>query len=68
MLASASIDLLDADELVPGGTAAARIFPFFPELWTGIQVGVELMITEGPERQVARAVVTRIVMPAMSAA
>lgn len=68
MLASASIELIDAGELEPGETAAARVFPFFPELWQGIQVGAELAMTEGPERQVGRAVVTRVVMPAMSTA
>lgn len=67
-MASASIELIDAGELEPGETGAARVVPFFPELWTGIQVGTELALTEGPERLVARAVVIRVVMQAMSAA
>lgn len=67
-LVSVSIELVDAVELAPGMTATARVVPFAPEFWKGIFVGIELTVTEGPEAQVGRAVVTRVVMPAMSAA
>lgn len=63
VLASAAIELLDADELVPGSTATARVYPFVPAFWDGI----ELDVTEGPHRTIGRAVVTRIVPVAVLA-
>jgi len=67
-LASASIELVDVDDLRPGATATARVVPFAPELWEGIDVGVELVMTEGPDRHVGTAVVTRVATAALSTA
>ncbi len=65
VLASAAIEFLDADELVPGSTATARVYPFFPAIWNGVDIGAELDVTEGPHRTIGKAVVTRIVPSAI---
>jgi hypothetical protein len=64
-LASATVQLVDRDELVPGSQATARIYPFAPEIWGSIGVGAALDVTEGPRRVVGRAVVTRVVPAAV---
>lgn len=60
VLASAAVELPEVDELMPGATAMARVYPFFPEVWDGVAIGDELDVTEGPSRVVGRAVVVRI--------
>ena len=68
VLASATVELLDADELVPGSTATFRVYPFAPEVWSDVAVGAELDVTEGPQRTVGTAVVTRVVPAAVPVA
>ena len=67
VLASAKIELLDTDVLVPGSTATVRVHTFFPAIWDGVEIGDELDVTEGPRRTIGRAVVTRIVPVAIPA-
>ena len=58
--AGGTVELVDADELVPGATGTIRIYPFVPEVWERIEVGARLEVNEGP-RPVGRATVTRVV-------
>lgn len=67
VLASAAIEILDADVLFPGATATARVYPFFAAIWDGVDIGAELDVTEGPHRTIGKAVVTRIVRSAIPA-
>jgi len=67
-LASALLELADTDHLRPGATGTARVVPFSPTLWEGVAVGTELVMTEGPDRRVGTAVVTRVATAAVSAA
>ncbi len=46
---------------MPGSIATSRVFPFFPEDWHSIAIGDALGVTEGPNRTVGRAAVTRVV-------
>jgi hypothetical protein len=46
--ASASIELLGADELAPGDAGKIRIFPFAPEIWVHIDAGAALEMCEDP--------------------
>jgi hypothetical protein len=64
--ASASIELLGAEELVPGETGKIRIFPFAPEVWEHVDTGAALEMCEGPY-VLGNATVTRVV-PAMAPA
>jgi translation elongation factor EF-Tu-like GTPase len=64
--AGGTVELVEAEELAPGGTAAIRIYPFVPETWEPITVGSRLEMNEGPWL-VGRAVVSRIV-PAFATA
>ena len=65
ILASAAIELLDSEELAPGASASARVHPFAAELWQSVGVGAENEVTEGPERAIGKAVVTRVVPAAV---
>lgn len=62
VLASGAIELSEVDELVPGSTAMARVYPFLLADWDAVAVGDGLDVAEGPNRTVGRAVVTRIVL------
>lgn len=64
--ASATIELLGADDLAPGATGRIRIYPFSPELWEAIGVKSQLEMCEGPY-VLGTAIVTRVV-PAMAPA
>lgn len=64
VLASAQIQLLDAEELAPWGNAMVRLYPFVPEIWQHVRVGTELVSHAGPVRRVGAATVTRIVSAA----
>lgn len=67
VLASAAIEFPEVDELVPGSTATAHVYPFFLDVWEGVGIGDELDVTEGPNRTVGRAVVVRVVPVAVLA-
>ena len=67
VLASAAITLLETDELAPGSTATAQVYPFFMAAWGAVGVGSELRVTEGPSRTIGKAFVTRIVPSAVPA-
>ena len=59
-LASATVELIDAETLSGGETGVARLYPFAPQLWDDIDVGTEIVMTEGPNHPVGTAVVTRV--------
>jgi hypothetical protein len=67
VLASAAIEILDADQLFPGSTATARVYPFTWAIWNGVAIGAELDVTEGPHRTIGKALVIRIVPSAIPA-
>jgi hypothetical protein len=62
---AAGVELLDADELLPGATGEVRLYPVAPELWMHIQPGTTLEMTEGPSHTVGVATVIRFV-PALT--
>ena len=55
----ASIFLEDVDELVPGGSVAARLSPHLPEYWVEVEPNMELGIYEG-RRRVGTALVVAV--------
>ena len=55
---TASLSLEDCKWLEPGATALVRLHPIWPEAWTDIQAGSEVLGCEG-SRVIGRAVVVR---------
>ena len=53
----ASISLHEIEELSPGSTGFARVYPHHPDDWRGVVAGSTVELCEGP-RVVGRAVVT----------
>ena len=64
-LASGTVELLDTEKHGPGATATARVYPFVAEVWQGVEVGAELDVSEGPQRTIGKAIVTRVVPAAV---
>ncbi len=57
---SGADELVGGDELPPGGEGVVRIYPFAPELWRHVRVGMTIEMTEGPSFVVAAATVTDV--------
>ena len=59
-LTSGGLSVIGAEQVVPGGEALVRIYPFAPQLWQHVEVGTAIEMTEGPSFVVAEGTVTGV--------